>query len=134
MNKLYSAKLADPRWKAKRKEILDRDSFTCRSCQATGRLHVHHIHYTGEPWEAPNDDLLTVCPSCHKKIHCGSIKIIEQKLFDGVPIEPIPNTSPPEFDFATIGATEEDTEYLCINGYCDGTYFVVDLRAWGYCP
>jgi DNA-binding transcriptional ArsR family regulator len=70
MNKGYAKMLANSRWKAKRLDILKRDNFACAHCQATGRLHVHHIKYTGIfPWQAPDKDLITLCSSCHRKVH-----------------------------------------------------------------
>lgn len=62
----YSEKLRSPMWQKKRLEILSRDNFTCYSCGDTEtELHVHHLKYTGEPYEAPNEDLQTLCKHCH---------------------------------------------------------------------
>lgn len=66
----YSEKLKDPRWQKKRLEILNRDEFTCKICQSTTKsLQIHHRHYvTGrEPWDYPNELLVTLCYECHKK-------------------------------------------------------------------
>lgn len=68
-NMTYSQQLADPRWRAKRLFILERDSYTCVNCSSKENLHVHHLKYTGFAWEAPDADLVTVCSACHKKIH-----------------------------------------------------------------
>lgn len=63
----YSEKLKHPNWQKKRLEILQRDNFTCQLCTDTEtELHVHHLKYTGEPFEAPNEDLQTLCKRCHK--------------------------------------------------------------------
>lgn len=64
----YSEKLKDPRWQRKRLEIMERDDFTCRDCGSRDKtLHVHHCHYDkGEPWEARDDILLTLCADCHE--------------------------------------------------------------------
>jgi hypothetical protein len=63
----YSEKLKDPRWQRKRLEVLSRDKFTCQSCgSTTDTLHVHHCHYfKGDPWNTPDDLLLTLCEECH---------------------------------------------------------------------
>lgn len=64
----YSQKLKDPRWQKKRLEILNRDEFTCRICgDDTSTLHVHHVSYSGNPWDVENNLLLTVCESCHEE-------------------------------------------------------------------
>ena len=70
--KEYKAKLLDPRWKARRLVILERDNRTCVRCGAKDAiLHVHHIRYLkkGEPWDSPDEDLETLCVPCHKAEH-----------------------------------------------------------------
>lgn len=64
----YSEKLRDPRWQKKRLEILNRDDWTCCSClDASSPLAVHHLVYRAgkDPWEYENDELITLCESCH---------------------------------------------------------------------
>jgi len=81
----YSEKLKDPRWQKKRLEILSRDEFTCRHCFEDGEtLHVHHLVYKRgqNPWEYDNEDLVTLCESCHEQIE-KLIKIIGFKLGSG---------------------------------------------------
>jgi hypothetical protein len=65
----HQKKLCTPQWRTKRAEILKRDNSRCVVCSAKENLHVHHLAYTGQPWEAPNDDLVTLCSTCHKKEH-----------------------------------------------------------------
>lgn len=65
----YSEKLKNPKWQKKRLEILQRDEFKCTLCKDTEtELHVHHEKYTKNPWDAPNEDLKTLCKDCHKFI------------------------------------------------------------------
>lgn len=67
--KTYSEKLKDPRWQRKRLEIMQRDNFTCTQCgDKTDTQNVHHWQYSKEPWDAKNEDLTTVCRSCHQEI------------------------------------------------------------------
>jgi hypothetical protein len=62
----YSDKLKSPKWQKKRLEVLNRDNFTCCKCGDTEtELQVHHLKYTGEPHEAPMEDLETLCKHCH---------------------------------------------------------------------
>lgn len=66
----YAEKLKDPRWQKRRLEILQRDEFTCRDCEATDKtLHVHHCLYRQnlDPWEYRDDELRTLCEDCHEK-------------------------------------------------------------------
>lgn len=70
--KTYTEKLKDPRWQKKRLEIFERDRYVCQICGRTTReLQVHHwIYRKGmEPWEQPNEDMITVCKNCHQAIH-----------------------------------------------------------------
>jgi hypothetical protein len=63
----YSKKLKDPRWQRLRLEIMERDGFRCTRCNdAKSTLHVNHLKYTGDPWEAPPEHLETLCETCHK--------------------------------------------------------------------
>ena len=62
----YSEKLKNPKWQRKRLEVLNRDNFTCQHCKDTEtELHVHHLKYKKEPYNADLDDLVTLCKECH---------------------------------------------------------------------
>ena len=74
----YREKLLDVRWQKRRLEILSRDEFICQSCcdsEETAKeeerlltLHVHHLWYEGEdPWDAPDEALVTLCSECHEE-------------------------------------------------------------------
>ena len=72
----YQEKLKDPRWQRRRLEIFQRDHWKCIECgndQLT--LHVHHEEYGGDPWEAPDDKLKTLCEFCHLKHEPKIIRI-----------------------------------------------------------
>lgn len=89
--KTYSEKLKDPRWQRKRLEIMQRDGFKCRNCDDDkSTLHVHHWEYSGEPWEANDDDMMTYCDKCHEMAHdlsmrdsAGIIKATRRFLLSG---------------------------------------------------
>lgn len=61
----------DPRWRAVRARILTRDHNLCRQCGCTWDLQVHHVRYVkgGRIWDSPDHDLITLCDSCHRKVH-----------------------------------------------------------------
>jgi 5-methylcytosine-specific restriction endonuclease McrA len=83
----YFKLLETPEWKERRREILERDNYTCQKCgqQGNGKhdphckldpptgalnpLHVHHIRYNGLPWEAADEDMITLCRNCHMEEH-----------------------------------------------------------------
>lgn len=64
----YSEKLKDPRWQKKRLEIFERDNWACQICYDTkSTLAVHHRRYlpVTEPWDYPDELLVTLCENCH---------------------------------------------------------------------
>ncbi|MDP9077789.1 MAG: hypothetical protein M3O71_10230 [Bacteroidota bacterium] len=73
----YGGLLFDPRWKAKRQEIMTRDKECCVICQGTNELQVHHRQYQyikaanafKVPWDYADHLLITVCKSCHQRGH-----------------------------------------------------------------
>lgn len=72
MAKSYSDKLRDPRWQKRRLETLNRDSFSCRYCgDKESELQVHHLKYSGDPWDTELEDLVTTCVHCHKVIEAS---------------------------------------------------------------
>ena len=45
---------------------MDRDQWTCQYCASTERtLNVHHLRYVGDPWDCPDELLITLCDYCH---------------------------------------------------------------------
>ena len=66
----YSEKLMQVSWQKRRLHILQRDNWKCCYCGAeSGRLEVHHKIYLDLPSPAdyPDDLLITLCHTCHKK-------------------------------------------------------------------
>ena len=61
-----------------RQYVLWRDGYTCQCCGAHStkkkevRLHVHHLESRKTGGDAP-DNQITLCESCHKKLHKGLI-------------------------------------------------------------
>lgn len=84
----YDKKLKSPKWQRKRLKIMDRDNFSCCICgDNTSSLNVHHLFYDKEikqPYDYPDDSLLTVCDNCHNDIHSskiGAYSLILMNLF-----------------------------------------------------
>ena len=78
----YSEKLRDPRWQRKRLEIMQRDEFACRACgNKENTLNVHHLEYSGNPWDAENDSLVTLCQNCHADAE--TVKKLKNVINDG---------------------------------------------------
>jgi 5-methylcytosine-specific restriction endonuclease McrA len=73
----YGYLLFDPRWKERRKQILERDNSKCVICSSTSNLEVHHrqYHFIGAvnqfkpPWEYADHLMITLCNRCHQRGH-----------------------------------------------------------------
>jgi len=64
----YYEYLESNEWKERRREVLERDGYSCNCCK-TYATQVHHESYNNvmEPEEV--DDCISVCEECHKLIH-----------------------------------------------------------------
>ena len=81
--KIYADKLLDPQWQRRKSAIQIRDEFTCQKCGDKDKtLHVHHRHYVPgrEPWDYPDNLLVTLCFKCHK----------EEELYADIAIQLVP--------------------------------------------
>ena len=56
--------------------VLDRDGHACRVCGSVYNLHVHHVQYRSHLGGNEVDNLLTLCWSCHEKVHDGKLKLV----------------------------------------------------------
>lgn len=71
-NLTYNEVLRHPFWQKKKAEICQRDNWACKKCGDTlSLLVVHHLYYkpNTEPWDYPNEALVTLCELCHEKTH-----------------------------------------------------------------
>lgn len=75
----YGQKLLSPKWQRKRLEIMNRDNFSCCLCgDKESTLNIHHLKYSGEPWECPDDFLKTLCESCHTIVGQQEINLADE--------------------------------------------------------
>lgn len=65
------SKYLDPRWQKKRLKIFERDGWMCNCCGDTEEaLAIHHDFYEADnPWDDPDEALVTLCVKCHSAIH-----------------------------------------------------------------
>lgn len=63
-----------PNWFAIRTMIRQRDQFTCQVCGAVEQNRAHHVHhkvpfraFTNRDVANSSDNLITLCPSCHRE-------------------------------------------------------------------
>lgn len=67
----YKELLLSEKWLAKRSQVFKRDGYKCQKCGSNKQLNCHHTYYvTGKkPWEYSMSSLLTLCQTCHTKLH-----------------------------------------------------------------
>ena len=65
----YNDYLNSHEWHEKRECVLFRDNHTCQHCGSDENLQVHHMSYKhlGESQEISS--CITLCKSCHEKVH-----------------------------------------------------------------
>lgn len=56
-------------WQEIRPLVLERDGHRCRECGATEQLHVHHVRKWQPGDLHEQDNLVTVCEPCHRRLH-----------------------------------------------------------------
>ena len=57
-------------WDELRRNVLRRDAYRCRNCNASGtELHVHHVVPLTCGGTNNESNLTTLCEQCHKAIH-----------------------------------------------------------------
>jgi len=64
----YNAYMNSNEWRKKRQERLTLDGYQCQMCGSKDHLEVHHVSYERLGKETM-DDLITLCFTCHNKIH-----------------------------------------------------------------
>lgn len=58
--------------------VLNRDNYTCQYCKGKrkdSKLEVHHIIYRSNRGSDDENNLITLCQTCHKLLHNGEIKL-----------------------------------------------------------
>lgn len=68
-HKSYTEYLQSPEWKRKRDERMRIDGGKCQMCLAADAEEVHHLNYFRIGAEDPLKDLVSVCHTCHCRIH-----------------------------------------------------------------
>ena len=58
--------------------VLNRDNYTCQYCggkHKDSRLNVHHIQFRSNGGSDGQENLITLCSTCHSLLHKGKIKL-----------------------------------------------------------
>ena len=61
-------------------KVLNRDNYTCQCCKSkkmkkTDKLEVHHIIFRSNGGSNEENNLITLCSSCHRALHQGKLKL-----------------------------------------------------------
>lgn len=68
-------------------KVLNRDNYTCQYCKnkhKDKRLEVHHIIFRSQGGSDEENNLITLCHTCHKKLHNGKIILKQEGKAKGV--------------------------------------------------
>lgn len=87
----YHEYLSSPAWRAVRAQRLAVDNHKCRTCGHTGEtwaLTVHHVSYARLGAEDVQEDLITLCSSCHSAITEAARR--RRKAVAGAVLEDLP--------------------------------------------
>ncbi len=52
-----------------RNEVLRRDGWRCQSCGAISNLEVHHKELRSQSGDDSEENLVTLCTTCHNTVH-----------------------------------------------------------------
>lgn len=86
----YQKVLNRKEWQDRSHQIKTRDNLKCQAFNCTtpnSILQVHHLDYISnvDPWNYPDDMLITLCSSCHKKENTRYL--LEGRLFTALKIQ-----------------------------------------------
>ncbi len=51
--------------------VLERDGWRCQCCGCPTELQVHHIDPRSRLGDDAEENLITVCANCHRRLHMG---------------------------------------------------------------
>ncbi len=66
-------KLNPKDYAAVHREVLKRDNWRCQSCGSMRNLEVHHIQFRSHFGSDSEENLISLCATCHDLCHSGQI-------------------------------------------------------------
>ena len=70
--KSVSLRLGPVAYESLRQQVLRRDGWRCQSCGSMSRLEVHHKQFRSHSGHDFEDNLITLCFTCHESVHGGT--------------------------------------------------------------
>ena len=58
-----------------RQRVLQRDAWRCQRCGSLRNLEVHHVRFRSSLGDDSEENLITLCGSCHR-CHHGGLSVI----------------------------------------------------------
>jgi 5-methylcytosine-specific restriction endonuclease McrA len=52
-----------------RRQVLERDHWRCQNCGSLQNLQVHHQQLRSQSGSDVEDNLITLCEACHRRMH-----------------------------------------------------------------
>jgi 5-methylcytosine-specific restriction endonuclease McrA len=83
-SKTASLRLDPLSYKSLRRQILRRDGWRCQSCGSMSILEVHHREFRSHSGADSEENLITLCTTCHAILHSLSREDNKRRR-DGVP-------------------------------------------------
>jgi len=62
-------KLEESEYRELRQRVLRRDNWRCQFCGSMTNLEVHHQQFRSHSGPDYEDNLITLCKSCHRSLH-----------------------------------------------------------------
>jgi 5-methylcytosine-specific restriction endonuclease McrA len=73
--KIRPIRLAPPTYDKLRQQVLRRDGWRCQSCGAMSNLEVHHQEFRSHSGADSEENLITLCATCHARAHRPETKL-----------------------------------------------------------
>jgi 5-methylcytosine-specific restriction endonuclease McrA len=67
--KLSCLRLGPASYENLRQRVLRRDGWRCQSCGTMSSLEVHHKRFRSHSGHDSEENLITLCVSCHEEMH-----------------------------------------------------------------
>jgi 5-methylcytosine-specific restriction endonuclease McrA len=66
-------KLESANYTALHRQVLERDNWRCQSCGSMQNLEVHHIRLRSRGGSDAEQNLITLCVTCHSECHRAQV-------------------------------------------------------------